>query len=68
MNKSNDIPKIEVKPMAKNRRMAILIENLAGLEKSDWHNMSEDGRKYIGNIWNLLGLASQEEIHKSREK
>lgn len=68
MDKPKEIPSIEIKPMPKNKRMKKLIEYLAELENTDWQRMSEDGRMYIGKIWNLLGMPSQEEIDKSRKK
>ena len=62
------LKKIKVKPMAKNQRMRKLIELLAGLEASNYDELNEYGRKYMGEIWNLLGMSSKEEIHKSKEK
>ena len=53
---------MKVKPMPKGKRMSQLIENLANLERVDFQKMSVEGRKYLGNIWNLLGMPSQEEI------
>jgi len=62
------LKKTKVKPMAKNQRMKKLIELLAGLEASNYDKLNEYGRKYMGEIWNLLGMPSKEEIHKSKEK
>ena len=60
--------KTKVKPMSRNERMRKLIELLAGLEASNHDELNEYGRKYMGEIWNLLGMPSKEEIHKSKEK
>jgi hypothetical protein len=67
-NLESRLSSVDVKPMRKNERMKKLIEYLAELESSDWQRMSEDGRMYIGKIWNLLGMPSQEEINKPKAK
>tara|TARA_X000001388_G_scaffold76118_1_gene72578 strand:- start:300 stop:527 length:228 start_codon:yes stop_codon:yes gene_type:complete len=53
---------MKIKPMPKGKRMSQLIENLANLERIDFKRMSVEGKKYLGKIWNLLGMPSQEEI------
>ena len=57
-----EVPGVKVYPMPKNKRMRELIENLANLESSDYDRLSSDGRHYLGKIWNLLGMQSQEQI------
>jgi len=53
---------MKVTKMPKGKRMAQLIENLATLERLEFKNMSTEGKKHLGKIWNLLGMPSQEEI------
>ena len=57
-----EVPQIKVYPMPKNKRMRELIENLANLESSDYDCLTSSGRHYLGKIWNLLGMQSQEQI------
>jgi len=58
----------KVKKMAKNQRMAKLIELLSNLEQVDHQRMSQDGKSILGEIWNLLGMPSQEELNKKDKK
>tara|TARA_B100001146_G_C15815788_1_gene278787 strand:- start:298 stop:474 length:177 start_codon:yes stop_codon:yes gene_type:complete len=57
-----------VKKMAKNQRMAKLIEYLANLELIDYDRMSKEGQLELAKIWNLLGMSSQEELNKKDRK
>jgi|TARA_R110002020_G_scaffold151631_2_gene328719 hypothetical protein len=57
-----------VKKMAKNQRMAKLIEYLANLELIDYDRMSKEGQLELAKIWNLLGMSSQEELNKKDKK
>tara|TARA_R100000995_G_scaffold81597_1_gene54549 strand:- start:1137 stop:1361 length:225 start_codon:yes stop_codon:yes gene_type:complete len=59
--------KIPVAKMPKNKRMETLIKHLADLEAADYERLSSDGRHYLGKIWNLLGMPSQEEIEIPKE-
>ena len=54
--------------MAKNQRMAKLIEYLANLELIDYDRMSKEGQLELAKIWNLLGMSSQEELNKKDKK
>ena len=54
--------------MAKNERMAKLIEHLSNLEQVDHQRMSQDGKSELGKIWNLLGMPSQEELSKKDKR
>lgn len=56
------------KKMAKNKRMAKLIEHLSNLEQVDHQRMSQDGKSELGKIWNLLGMPSQEELSKEDKR
>jgi len=56
-----------VKKMAKNQRMAKLIEHLSNLELTDHQRMSEDGQIELGKIWNLLGMSSKEDLAKKNK-
>jgi len=53
--------------MAKNQRMAKLIEHLSNLELTDHQRMSEDGQIELGKIWNLLGMSSKEDLAKKNK-
>ena len=57
-----------VKKMAKNQRMAKLIEHLANLELIDYDRMSKEGQLELAKIWNLLGMSSKEELNKKDRK
>tara|TARA_R110000751_G_scaffold51472_2_gene112896 strand:- start:937 stop:1116 length:180 start_codon:yes stop_codon:yes gene_type:complete len=57
-----------VKKMAKNQRMAKLIEHLANLEQLDHQRMSKDGRSELGKIWKLLGMPDKESLNMETEE